>query len=102
MKHLKKIHIYIFVFSSYFLSASCVEKGRMDTTDAWIEVYVAIHEKAKECGNHPQYILPVFEDPKEYGVRLCSLSILRQDCPFNDYPLFCLEMLEVDLPYIGP
>jgi len=81
----------------------CVaEKGTMDTADAWSEVLAAIDYKARECGNRPGYILLVPDNPVEYGTHLCSLTILRMKCPFRDYPLFCFEMYNVDVPFIGP
>jgi len=103
MKVFKWFHLLPILLFFFFHIASCaVEKGTMNTYDAWAEIYTAIDRKAAECGNHPPYFLPVFNDPQEYGVRLCSLSIIRQACPFNDYPLFCVEMLGYDLPLIGP
>lgn len=85
------------------LSFRCVvEDDTVETADAYSEVYAAIQFKARQCGNMPAYFLPIPKDPPSYGTRLCSLSILRQDCPFRDYPLFCVEMLGLDLPGIGP
>ena len=74
----------------------------MSTYDAYVEIYRAIDYKEKECKSKPGYLFYVPENPDEYGVRLCSMSILRMDCPFKEYPTFCWELLGVDLPFIGP
>ncbi len=85
------------------LPVSCMARPDVyETADAWSEIYTAIDYKEKECGQKPGYLLIVPENPPTYGTQLCSISIIRQECPFHDYPLFCLEMLEVDLPLIGP
>ncbi len=85
-----------------FFSGCIVEKDTVNTDDAYSEVYAAIQFKARQCGNQPGYILLLPDNPPTYGTRLCSLSIIRQDCPFTNYPVFCLEMYGVDLPGIGP
>lgn len=85
-----------------FAFAGCPENTTVPEDEAWSQIYAAIDYKYKECGNQPNYILIVPHEPSQYGVELCSLSILRQECPFNDYPLFCVEMYEIDLPGIGP
>lgn len=86
------------------LSFMCVtEKDDVNTGDALSEVYAAIQFKARQCGNSPGYPFIPLGHPTAYGTRLCSLSIIRADCPFNDYPIFCLEFYEgVDIPGIGP
>ena len=87
-----------------FLSlTSCLEKDdSMTRGDATSEIYAAIDAKARECKNRPSFLLLIPDHPDTYGTRLCSLSIIRQSCPFDSYPLFCLEMYKVDLPGIGP
>lgn len=82
--------------------AACPENTTVPENEAWSQIYAAIDYKARECGNQPNYILIVPREPSQYGVELCSLTILRQECPFNDYPIFCVEMYEIDLPGIGP
>lgn len=85
------------------LSFRCVvEDDTVPTDDAYSEIYSAIQFKARQCGTMPGYLLPIPKTPPSYGTRLCSLSILRQDCPFSDYPIFCVEMMGIDLPGIGP
>jgi hypothetical protein len=86
------------ILALMFSSCMPIETS-MKTSDAWVEIYTAIREKEKECGNKPGYFLYVPDDPEEYPVRLCSMSILRASCPFNDYPSFCLKLY---FPEVGP
>lgn len=79
----------------------------MDLAEAYSEIGAAIDFKRRECGHMPAYPLVIPGRPSEYGVRLCSLTILRQSCPFRDYPIFCLEIYteecdQCNLPLIGP
>lgn len=75
--------------------------------EAYSEIGAAIDFKARDCGNQPSYPLLIPGTPTEYGVRLCSLLILREPCPFTDYPAGCLEMYTnsceiCDLPGLDP
>jgi len=99
-----------FAFFAFF---ACVpEEGAMDIREAYSEIASAIDFKAKECGHRPSYPLVLPDRPSKYGIRLCSISIVRQECPFTAYPVFCLEVYTVvcpkelknvcDLPFIGP
>lgn len=90
------------------MAAGCLpEEDHADLLGAYSEIGAAIDFKARECGHQPAYPLILPGKPSNYGTRLCSLTILRQACPFRDYPLFCLEMYTLeceacDLPLIGP
>jgi len=100
-----KLKLLLFLTLLSFISGmiSCAaEKATMDTDQAWFEIYTAIDYKANECKSRPSYPMIVFNDPDTYSVRLCSLSIIHAECPFENYPIFCIEMLGVDLPLIGP
>ena len=90
------------------LIGSCLPtEDHEDLLGAYSEIGAAIDFKANECGHRPAYPMVLPARPSRYGTRLCSLTIMRQACPFNDYPLFCLEMYSLeckvcDLPLIGP
>jgi len=88
--------------SCLLFASSClpVDTG-IDFSDAVSELYAAIDYKRNQCGQAPALPLIPPKKSKEYGVRLCSLSILRAECPFLEYPIFCAEMF-IDLPGIGP
>ena len=75
------------------------DEAAMDLGDAYSEIGVAINFKANECNNMPAYPLIIPPEPPEYGVRLCGLLILGEPCPFNDYPIFCLEMYANDCEF---
>ncbi|MCB1165866.1 MAG: hypothetical protein KDK37_10130 [Leptospiraceae bacterium] len=84
------------------LIAACAEDTTVPDDEAMSQIYAAVNYKAKECGNEPAYILIVPHEPTQHSVDLCALTIIRSECPFNDYPLFCVEMYDVDIPGISP
>ncbi|MCB1308481.1 MAG: hypothetical protein KDK30_09890 [Leptospiraceae bacterium] len=90
------------------LFVTCVQQSdEMPLADAYSEIGAAIQFKANECGQQPGYPLLIPAHPPEYGVRLCSLLIVRADCPFNDYPPPCVELYSeicdvCDLPGLEP
>lgn len=75
------------------------DEAAMDLNDAYSEIGAAIQFKANECGNQPAYPLILPGKPPEYGIRLCSLLILGESCPFQNYPLFCLEVYSEDCEF---
>lgn len=101
-------HLILIATLAAVLFAGCrVDESAMDLGDAYSEIWAAVVFKANQCGNEPQYPLLIPRDPPEYGVRLCSLLILGQPCPFNDYPLFCVELYAdscefCDIPGLNP
>ncbi len=98
----------LFISLLIALSVACrSEDASVDLFDAYSEIGTAIDFKAKQCGNQPGYPLIIPGKPPEYGVRLCSLLILNAECPFTDYPLFCIEMYAdecdfCDVPGLDP
>ncbi|MCR9143676.1 MAG: hypothetical protein NXI24_15620 [bacterium] len=83
------------------------DEAAMDLNDAYSEIGAAINFKAQECGTMPAYPLILPGKPTEYGVRLCGLLILGESCPFQNYPLFCLEIYSeqcdfCDVPGLDP
>ena len=86
---------------AYIALSGCIEKDDLSNQDAYSQLYAAIDYRAGVCGERPGYFLILPGEPTQYEVDLCSISIIRSECPFNDYPLFCLELYG-DLPGIGP
>ncbi len=84
----------------FFLSSCLVSDEEGNTADSWNEIYASIDYKEKRCGHKPDQPLIIPKNPSAYAVRLCSLMIIREDCPFHEYPVFCWE-LYTDLPGIG-
>lgn len=98
---IRRIHILI-LFIAALSVTGCPVDTSIDQSDAYNQIYAAIDYKAKECGTSPAYPLILPDTPSNYGVELCSLTIIRLECPFNDYPLLCLEAYNYDVPGIGP
>ena len=86
----------------------CREKDvHVPLEEAYSEIHVAIQSRAQRCGQEPAYPLLLPGKPPEYGLRLCSLLILQGPCPFQDYPIGCIEMYNevcesCDLPGFSP
>lgn len=78
------------------------ESVSVDTSEAYSQIFAAIDYKREACGDWPGFYLVPLDNPQQYGTDLCSLSIIREECPFDDYPVFCMEMYDIDLPLIGP
>ncbi len=80
------------IIFSIFTQTCIVEDASIKFLDAYSEIYQAIEYKYKECGNRPQedFFPPVKTDRN--SLKLCTLSILRMSCPFNEYPIFCYDM----------
>ncbi|MCE9501657.1 MAG: hypothetical protein K8R21_14330 [Leptospira sp.] len=76
----------------------------MPSIDAQSQINAAIQFKLDKCNadlkkkdpstgftyQAPQPWLYVIGKPVKRNVDLCSLSIMRVDCPFIQYPLICL------------
>lgn len=85
------------------LSLSCAsESDTVPIEDAYVQLFVAIDVRRSECGEQPDYFLPVIDEPTPYGLNACVFAIVRGECPFLDYPLICLEMYNTDVPGSGP
>lgn len=100
----KNHYLHVLIIASILIpgiSGCDAGEDTVPTGDAWSEIYAAIEFKDKECEGRPDHFLLVPDNPKPYSVRLCSLSIIRLDCPFNEYPLFCLTIYGIELPGIG-
>lgn len=69
-----------------------IEDASINMIDAYSELYQAIEYKYKECGNKPeQPFIPPTKTDRD-SLKLCTISILRMECPFNEYPIFCYDM----------
>lgn len=82
--------------------SGCVMESSLPAIDAQSEIYAAIAYKEGSCGQRPDFILIVPPQPSQYGTELCSISIIRMECPFDHYPMYCLELYNIDIPGIGP
>lgn len=90
------------------LLTACIQKDNtIPLEDAYSEIHAAISVRIGRCGNQPGYPLLILDSPPSYGLRLCSLLIIQGECPFNDYPVGCIEMYtnecdSCDLPGFNP
>jgi hypothetical protein len=66
-------------------------------------LYSAIAFKNSECKGMPGFPLLIIDKKISlYGLNACITSIVLQDCPFENYPLICLEIFKYDVKDIGP
>ena len=82
--------------------SGCVIEANLPAEDAQSEIYAAIAYKEGSCGQRPDFLLIVPARPSQYATELCSISIIRLECPFDRYPMYCLELYNIDVPGIGP
>lgn len=82
---------FFLLFLLIFLSCQ-VEDASVSLIDAYSELNQAIEYKSKECGNKPENILIPPNNVKRESLKICTLSILRMECPFLEYPIFCYDM----------
>jgi hypothetical protein len=82
----------------------CVEDNTSVTDEDKKNLVLAIAAKASECGGvGPNFVaFPIDEKVERYSVQGCTLAILQAQCPFETYPLICIEIYKVDYPYAGP
>lgn len=91
-----------------YMAVACVPKETAVPLDeAYSEIGTAIAIRAERCNGQPGYPLLLPGKPNEYGLRLCSLLILQGECPFQDFPIACLEIYtevcdNCDIPLFNP
>ena len=85
------MRIFILIFS---LLLGCIPvDDKISKENAQSQIYAAADFKAKKCGTPiPQPPLLVFTDQLQRNLDLCTLSIIRMDCPFDGYPVICLGL----------
>lgn len=82
-----------FLLIIFIIFCNCiVEDASVNAIDAYSEINKAIEYKYKECGNKPQNIFIPPDRVERDALRLCTISILRSECPFNEYPIFCSDL----------
>jgi hypothetical protein len=85
----QKISLLLILLSFNFC---IVEDASINMMDAYSELYSAIEYKYKECGNKPDSPLIPPEKSNRNSLKLCTLSILRMNCPFKEYPITCYDL----------
>lgn len=79
--------IFLIIFSNCI-----VEDASINAIDAYSEIYQATEYKFKECGNKPETPFIPPDRVEREALRLCTISILRMECPFTEYPIFCDDL----------
>jgi hypothetical protein len=69
---------------------NCAVSDSIPQKDAQSQILSAINAKAKECNSIPATILPVVLDVPQRNLDLCTIAILRSECPLVQYPLACV------------
>ncbi|MCB1158764.1 MAG: hypothetical protein H7A25_25200 [Leptospiraceae bacterium] len=94
----------IIILLSLLFFATCynLDEEYPKKEEAYIEIYAAILYKEAECGQKPALPIIFMDRPKRTAMNACVFSIVKSNCPFLTYPLVCLEMFKVDVPYVLP
>ncbi|WCL47691.1 hypothetical protein [Leptospira sp. GIMC2001] len=94
-----------FVIGLVLLSSlGCVADTTLDSDEANSQIYSAISYKARECGNPipSQYLFVVSEKVPQRNIDLCTIAILRTECPLNSFPIACVMIYLEEVREIPP
>jgi len=97
-----KLFIYILFIFTLLNLFYCTDDSGKATTDEKNSLYYAILIKNAECGNNPGVVPFITNKPSKVGTNICMLAILNAKCPFQIYPIECLEYFKIDVPNVGP
>lgn len=90
---MNKNNFLLILFLLIITTFTCqVEDSSINIVDAYSELYNAIEYKYKECGNKPETNLIPPNQVSRDALKLCTLLILRRECPFDEYPISCYDM----------
>ncbi len=82
----------LILFLILFLFSCQIEDSSIKIIDAYTELYNAIEYKYKECGNKPETTIILPNQVSRNALKLCTLQILRLECPFYEYPISCYDI----------
>lgn len=95
--NLTKSFLFFFKLCLFVLFFSCdVPEEKTESKDN-INLGYAIAFKANECGNYPSYPLYIASGtakPSKRDIQACVLTIIQQQCPFDNYPFYCLKIFK--------
>ncbi len=80
------------MFFLYF--ASCVNQDIVKDSEAYTNLLIAILYKASVCNQQPSYVLILPKKLPRRWYEACIFSIIRMDCPFEEYPIICYKIYE--------
>jgi len=91
-----------YILLIFFILPGCYYGERVEMIDANIMIFIASSYREQKCGERPVETLIVISNPTKFAVDACSFTLMRDPCPFTSYPLVCLELYDIDVPFIGP
>jgi len=83
----------LLIFMISFLSF-CLSEENVKNSEAYHDFLIAYFYKASQCNNQPEYFLIFPKFISKRWLDACLFSIIRSECPFNDYPSVCLKVYE--------
>ncbi|GIX40582.1 MAG: hypothetical protein KatS3mg129_0315 [Leptospiraceae bacterium] len=72
----------------------CQIEETIKDNEAYEDFLIAYLYKASQCKTQPSYFLLFPENVSKRWFNACLFSIIRSDCPFNEYPIICLKIYE--------
>lgn len=86
---MKKLIIFLFLLISF-----CLVEENVNRSEAYHDFLIAYLYKASQCNSQPEYFLIFPKVVSKRWLDACLFSIIRSECPFNDYPSICLKIYE--------
>ncbi len=76
----------------WILLSCLIDESTIKNKDAYHDFFIAYFYKASFCNSQPSYFLIFPKEVNKRWLEACIFSIIRSDCPFNEYPLICLNI----------
>ncbi|MEM7181960.1 MAG: hypothetical protein AAF518_13670 [Spirochaetota bacterium] len=94
-----KLHLFaiLFIFCVSFGFLHCAVQEAETVSEDNDNLGLAIAFKQNECGNWPNYPLYIASGnakPAQKDVQICALTVVQQECPFDEYPWYCLRIFK--------
>ena len=62
----------------------------------------AVDKRKAKCGEKPPTDLYVLGNTTKFAVDACVYMLVKEACPFTEYPVACYEIYGIDIPGLGP
>jgi hypothetical protein len=86
---MKKLIIILLLFLGF-----CQIDESIKDSEAYKDFLIAYLYKASQCNSQPSYFLILPKKVPKRWFDACLFSIIRSDCPFNEYPLICFKIYD--------
>jgi hypothetical protein len=91
LKYIKSVYGLLIIFLLLFFCRPV--EDRVSSFESQSQINAAADFKAKQCNQPvPQPPLYVFTDQYKRNLDLCSIAITRLECPFDGYPIICMNI----------